>query len=952
MTDFNQPINLGQDQLGMQAGVGKNIFKGIRDFLTPKPKKPKDGEDPDAVKPKDGEEPEPDGPSEPINLGRTMQLEEGMQEPPPLDIMQMGRPDSGNLNLRLMQEDPRIRQLTDLLNVSQGRFADAPSRQKADFKAILASNADVDTLQTALGKPWDSAWTHQEVRELVQHNKEVSNILLEHSDRMAKQLEDGYLSQEELLAFAYVEELAIQSQQKLVDAAAASGRGLGMFRWAQESQTSVSYQEMARNTLDLKGGRLNLEERIRMYAEGKTVANVNMLANETRGEKALRWIFMARYNSMLSSTRSHAANILGSVVSTVWENVPLRIGQVAISRAGQRLRLLGGLPSDTTADSAMVWQELWIPSVAGWRGWGLGFKAAQEIAAGGKITDGKWMNEVGTRYDVNVVPKGKAGKLGTLPVRLLEAEDAVFRTANYYHHLSRLATRRVYNTEHGTRKEMGAMIEDLINNPPDEFVREAREQAKYAIFANDPNTYSNLFGAVAKAATAAQQSHPIFQGLIPFVNTPANLLTYARNNTVPWTSRTMWKQMTGEDPVKRAEAGARFVAATGVLHSAYMLWQQGRLTGVGHPDKGRQNVANTMNIPKNSVQGEDGTWYTLNRLDPAGLSLGMAATFFDAYHVAMERSDNTSDALVTGSIDTIFSIGELMLERSMLSSVSDTMLAMQGLSGSGSQIDTMMNAALLPAIMMPGIARDVRMTIDPNIRSITSNPEMSLSTVADRFTNRLYNSMPILSERLPPGRDWRGSIKLYGGSMYLNGWIPVPTNKQMEDTSSKAILAFGVNVSKPDVMLSLPAVDLKINTMLWDSNVIGISKGFVYDKLQEFIGEERATLLDRVTSNESFEKLYTTAQEDPVVLENTQDLLSQMVATGRDIGVLKFLDWLDGRTEMKLEDGRTIQFRETFNLKDYPLIDKAYREGIRKGSKTYSRKSIPTTPSTRQTIEF
>ena len=254
MTDFNQPIDLGRDQFGMQAGIGgagKNIFRGIRDMLIPERAEPK-------KKKVDTASPDEDdiaGPTEPINLGRTMELEEGMQEPPPLDIMSMGRPDSGNLNLRLMQADPRIRQLTDLLNVSQGRFTDSPSRQAADFNAILASGADVKTLQTALGKPWDSAWTHGEIRELVQFNNEATSILYEHSTRMAKQLEDGYLSQEELIAFAYVEELAVGVQQKLTDSAAASGRSLGMFRHAQNSKTSAEYQEFAREILDVNGGR-------------------------------------------------------------------------------------------------------------------------------------------------------------------------------------------------------------------------------------------------------------------------------------------------------------------------------------------------------------------------------------------------------------------------------------------------------------------------------------------------------------------------------------------------------------------------------------------------------------------------------------------------------------------------------------------------------------------------
>lgn len=923
---------VGISGAGIMRGIGK-LFKGGKK-AAPEPEAPK----PEA--PKRAKEADP-------KETQALEVSEELESAPPPDILTAGRPDDRKgINLGHWSDNPRTQQIVHFMDQVQNRFEAHPDRVVKTNMESLEKSKQIEVISGVLKKDANEKWSTEEILALGGHIEDASIELSRVTDDLNLRLQEGgQVSDEEMAEFLAVEDQMNSFLDLYIGEAAHAGRTLQVYNAMNQVSSRAQYFKGLKNTLDSKGGRVPVTERIRAYSDNKGDFKKNLKTSKgTLGQRTVKQLFKYRYNAMLSSVRTHAANITGSGFVTLNENLVIKPLTVAFNKAEQGVRKITPGLSPMSADDAMVWREAWAVDKAALNGFAIGVEGFGKIIRGEVIPDGKFMNEIGTRYDVNDVPNSIAGRIGTLPVRMLEAEDAIFRSGNYEMELSRLAHRRSRNLSESPA-EARAMYNDLMTNPSEDMIAGANEFAKYSVFANDPNMYSKMFGAVAHAAATAQQRWAPFQALIPFVKTPANIMAYTRNHTVPWASSTFYKDIASNNPVRRAEAMARFTAAAGIMMLARPLWEEGRITGVGHPNSSSRRAAIQTGIMPNSIKlSEDGDWISLNRLDPAGMSLGLIATAFD-------YMDAAPDGEVVGPLlDAIISSSELMLDRSMLATSSDLLSIIQGTASSAKKGDVAGALAAIPAVLQPGILRDVRQVTDPVKRDMTVDPNTAVGGW-QRIDKRFRNAWPWASETLPPKRDWRGDIKMSQGAWYVRGLIPVQVNKEMKDQASKALLHFGVSVTSADSNFTLPGVGLDLNLLNIDDG-----KGFALNKLQENIGKARSKLLDDLVTGSTFKELWKETIKDGRIVDQqkyelAQDMLSKMLSAGRRIGKYRFLEWLDGRTTIPGPDDTEIPVAEVFNMSDYPGIDQEFLSGDAPDTDIYQRRGHSILPS-QGTVEF
>ena len=973
------------------AGYINSIRKGISklakgaDEAAPEPKPKVDAED-------EGPTPVPLEPSpldpekSSFNIPRAGEVLEGTTADPRPNIMEMGRPDDGNLNLRQLGDDPELRQIADLVNEKQNRFQESPARQVVTHEETVRKSQDLKVLRHAINKDFDVGYNPEEVVALGRLNKQVTVRLKDEARRI---LDDAQsfknVSDDELAAFAEIENLAVTAQQLITDAAAMSGRTLNAFNIIKNLSSGKRYDAAVSEIIDLSGGRLSIEQRMRAYGEGKTVADVQKIISESWIDKSWKWALSIRYNAMLSGPSTHLANMIGSATSTIWENTLIRPMSMMYSQGERGLRAVSErLGSDT-------FKPLDIEEVIDLQE---GFGGLKSVASGFIHGFDAFMNRMFTLRDdsfggdaaaligrshqvelMSDLPKlgesrlGRAVKHIPTPVKALTAEDAFFKGLNYQMELPRAVWRNLkkdFDDPKKIKEEFDKLMDpnDLDNRINPEVMREAREFAELVTFTNQPDMYSKFLGNVVMSLMEMRNKSNFWKVIIPFARTPANLMIYAKNNMLlnpriirEWTT----------DPKKRAEWNARATASMGLFAVVKSVYDSGNLTGAGNPDKAlRELEQKTGYAPSNAFQ-VDGLWYQLQRADPFGLIIGLMATAIEYSDSAAEGDVGWHDAILGALLESM----SLTLDRSMLQSVSDLVSLSQGTLGAARAGDLAGLLAIVPTAMQPGIARSFRKIEDPYHRTMVTEG-LTWNGLGDRIRKRVMNTWASTSVLLPPGRDWRGEIKSYHGNNYVRALLPFNVIKPMDDKATAAIVQYGVGFSRVGPKVQLPKSSWSINLLDFDDH------GWIHNEYERQVGVKRNEYLSILTDSKFFADLTKDIIKDGVVMdapkyEAVQSKMQNIMSRAKQDATKGFLVWLDGRTEMKgrvLDDNNNredIQFNEVFNISDYIDLEVKFQKGetledikssiFKKTGRTLTRPAQEilesvTNPPAEQTIEF
>lgn len=702
-----------------------------------------------------------------------------------------------------------------------------------------------------------------------------------------------------------------------------AARQLRMLKERPKGADSYDFSEAILNTIQTQGGRANTERAIRQMADyvalgkhapgsGKTVGNIHQMSVKMWGEKLASAILAVRYNVMLSSWRTHFFNFLGNSASGVYEHMavsPTRgvINNMAYAKDLAKHTIIGtSAPDKATRYRMSTWKSELKGHRAAFRD---SLALAKEIAAGRDIGEGKIWNELGLRYDIINVPTSVWGKVGTTPVRMLEAGDALFKNQYHSARIHYLADQKARYDEIYRGKNYEEQYNWHANNPDAQAMREAKDYASKMTYTNDPNVYEGVFAALARGAQSAQANSLAVNMVLPFVRTPANLLSFSMEmtglNTVTSNGKFI-SDILSSDARIRQDAMAKLVVAAGMWVYVMDAVQDGRVSGSGPSNWEEKKAWEAAGWQANSIKMGD-TWVDLSRAQPAGQALTLMATVVE--QLSLMPDDRQGMAWIGAGI---MAAADQIKDESYLSTFTDFIVAVESKDEARWRS---LGASTLNSFYLPNIARDVRRVTDPVDRTMKS-PDV-MTQVVKQMKNATF------SHSLAPDRDWKGEVKHYYGNAYVRALVPFNMrDASKQDQASMALAYAGVPISTPSVRLSMPGTGNFVDLMAMDNG-----DGYVYDKYVEFTGKGRAEAVDKLMSRNRWKRL---VKEDNIGPGSDGDtLLRRAIAIGSRIGRVRMLQFLiehSGNNDTyELGNGDLVLINHQFSKKQYVDLLRAVR---------------------------
>lgn len=755
--------------------------------------------------------------------------------------------------------------------------------QKSIVKALREMGIKIDQKRLA------TFWTPAELLYLRDTYNAMANGILELGRVLKQDLKNsGRLTDEQMAMFNEAHTTFVATRDLFFGVSGNAARSLHVLR-TKPTDEVYEFSQALLDSISISGGRSNTERAISMFAKlaeredipvGKTkVGMATETSDSIWGNKTAAAFLIVRYNQMLSSWRTHWFNFMGNSGSGVYQHLMVNPVKMGINNAIYAANLARAvIDPKYTPDPAdrLRWHSYWAGLRSHYSSARDSLALAKEIALGHDIGEGKVWNELGLRYNVINVPDSMFAKIGTTPVRALEAGDAFFKNQYYMSKIHELASIKAKVDEVHRGLNFEAQYQKYVNSPEAPMIRQAKDYAAIQTYTNDPNVYGGVLAALARGAAAAQNKSIIVNMIVPFVRTPANLLSYSMQmigvNQVLSAPQTYNQIMKGTASESQ-EALARLTVAAGLWLGVYELYQNGQITGTGPDNWEERKVWEAAGWQANSVLIH-GKWYDISRADPAGQSLVSIASVFDYIAMTQQQNKPMTEWIGAGLLYT----ADMIVDESYLSTASDVITAIQSKEEARARSFT---ASLINSVVVPNLLRDFRVVTDPEVRSAASENLM------DQVVKQMKNASPWNSDELPSGRDWKGDILDRYGNAYQRGLIPFRVRDPKDSDPASMALAYArIGPPTPNRSIEWPKGDGDaINLFAMDGG-----SGFVYDKYQEIVGQFRHRAIKTAMATRAWERMVRLDNNGPG--SDGENVLRRALAVGSHLGRLAMLNWL------------------------------------------------------------
>lgn len=777
-----------------------------------------------------------------------------------------------------------------------------------------------------------SYWTPAELMWLRDTYNAQSEGMAELVRRMeSKMRNEGGLTDADLALFNQAHTQFMATRDLFYGTSGNAARQLNILK-TRPTKEIYDFADAIRNDVGVGGGRVNTERTIMNFFEamhnpdatlsaGQKIAKANQTIWDQRVASA---ILITRYNLMLMSWRTHFFNFLGNSVSGLYQHLLISPIGGAINNVAYASQLaLSKIPGvKVTPDAggrytAKVWRK---EGLAHFHSALDSLKLAKEIALGRDIGEGKIWNELGLRYDVVNVPNSAFGKIGTTPVRMLEAGDAFFKAQYYNSHMYGTAARRARRAEVEDGVDFETAFQQALDEAKPQDIQAAKDYAAKMTYTNDPNVYQNIFGVLADGLNRIQSRDKslTMNLLMPFIRTPANLISYSvemtgLNAIIPgFGMGKFYSDLTGKNPAARHEALAKLTAAIGLWYTVQQLHAEGRISGTGPVNWEEVEAWKAAGWQPNSVKLGD-KWYDTARAAPGGRALNIVASIMD--YMALNHEAQEEDQIGWVGAGLLY-LADNMIDESFMSTTADFITAVQAKNTGRSQS---IAASTINSMVIPNLVRDLRRVTDPTVRSTTS-PD-----IGTQIVNQMRNAWPGFSDALPPRRDWKGDPINYYGNAYYRGLVPFSVRDSQEtDVASMAIAYHRIGPSKPDKRIALPGGFVDLFAM-------DEGRGFVYDKYVEFMGKARHEAVTRAMGKSGWERAVAEGSIGPG--SDGDRILRKALSVGSSNGRLMMLQWLQDHSgdnnTFKRANGDTVMIHHQFDKQQYKEIARQVIKGMK-----------------------
>lgn len=694
---------------------------------------------------------------------------------------------AGNINLdRLDTTDDVKRTLTDIATEHDDFFG---------ARREVISNAQLSDLADDLGMTSEQLMTRRKGQAFSAEEALSSRRLLvtsaEDLINLGKAAVGG--SDEAVVAFQQGMARHIGIQEQVSGMTAEAGRALQQFKI--QAAGDAARQRAISDIIETSGGRERLEDIASLIGELDDPAQVGKFIQQAQKAKTSDKILEVWINSLLSGPQTHAVNVLSNELTQLW-TIPetvLAAGYGKLFRTAQPIHAaeapvrLAGHISAMKDGARLAWRA---------------FKTEEPTDAMTKI-EARRQRAIG----------GRTGRAVRVFGRALLAGDEFFKHIAYRSDVAALTLRQGLNE--GLRgKPLAERIARLRDDIPENIEEAARD------FARDV-TFTRPLGNIGQAVQKVARDHPTMRLIVPFIRTPSNIVKFAlRRSLAAPILREVRNDLKGGGPA-RDMALARLSLGSVIMTAAASLAQEGYLTGNGPSDPGLRNGLYMTGWQPNSIKIGD-QYYSYSRLEPAGMLLGVAASFGEiAGYMEKDEADDLA-ALIMASVT------KNLTSKTYLRGVSEALEAIEDPDRYGERWVAQMAGTVVPT----GVAQAARV-VDPTLRE------------AQGTIDKIKSRLPGYSKDLPPVRNLWGEPIVLSGGLGPDIVSPVYTSEDRHDDVSDEFVRLKLETGKPRRIVS--GVELTSEE---------------YDSYTQMAGRAAKQILDELVASPLYHTLPDEVQRD------------------------------------------------------------------------------------------
>jgi hypothetical protein len=580
--------------------------------------------------------------------------------------------------------------------------------------------------------------------------------------------------------FAFRKAMATHSaiQTEIIGARTETARALQS--WSVKVDGNIERARAIDQALLANGGTetaRDMARRLSILAEnGADPAAIAKFAERGAGAASMDAVREAWINGLLSNPKTHVVNVASNTLvamSSIWERA---------AAAGLR-RITGGEGVESGEWFAMLY------------GMTSGINDAFRVAAKAlKTGETTWtFNKVDTveRHAIssdafNLNRETGLGRfidfLGTtmrVPTRLLGTEDEFFKSIGYRMELHAQALRSAAR-EGLVGEDLAKRVTELTRNPPEHMMIASADAALYQTFTNEVGSFGK---AIMNLRNIDSPMNPaIF--VLPFVRTPVNIARYAFERTPFAPLVSQWRADIAAGGARADLALAKMSTGTAIMMAAMNLADNDKVTGAGF--RGGKDTAVTeaeqrQGVMPYSVKIGD-KWYSYNRTDPFGMTMGFAASIAEAVKKG-EISEDEVDEWQEVTAMSIAAVSQVAINKTYLEGFAKFIEVMSDPKRYSQKYVDDLFASFLPATALSASVKNV---VDPIGREVNNPQEAVMARIAG------------LSEKLTPRRDlWGKEMSSASGEGKLYDFLsPVAVKPELDSPIDREMVRLNSGVER------------------------------------------------------------------------------------------------------------------------------------------------------------
>lgn len=545
--------------------------------------------------------------------------------------------------------------------------------------------------------------------------------------------------------FAFRRAMAVHAaiQNEVIGARTETARALAA--WKIPAGGGVEKARAIKQVMDAAGGPNEARDMARRLAilavTGAQPAAIARFVSRGWGAKSADIIKEVWVNGLLSSPKTHVVNIMsnsGVVMQQIYERAV----------AGGIRGLVGGDGVKASESIAMAYGLLGSVKDA-FRMAAKSLKTGETGYAFNKI-DVTHPNSISSEaFDLaSNTGMGRfvdfIGHTATIPGRLLGGEDEFFKTIGYRMEVHAQAMRQATN-EGLTGDAAWVRMQELVQNPPEHIRINAADAAMYSTFTNEVGWFGKAVMNLRDSGSPGGQLGVTL--VLPFVRTPTNIARYTFERTPFAPLVGQWRADIAAGGARADLALARMSTGTAIMLTAMDWADSGALSGAGPSDPDQREALVRQGWQPYSMRVGD-RWYSYNRADPFGSTMGFAASISEALsrgEVDQEDVDEWQEVMAM----TIAAVSQVTINKTYLEGVANVTEVM---SDPKRYSEGYVNDLVASFVPFTSLASAVETAVDPTQREATSPWEAAQARIVG------------LSKNLPPRRNlWGEEIRTESG---------------------------------------------------------------------------------------------------------------------------------------------------------------------------------------------